>query len=116
VTLLGALVLLVSQDAFSFTAEMDQNERTITAALFVGVIGRLLAKRSEQPPAIWLVPAILPLLPAPATLVPLLAATEKARASLQAQALTTAFLIGVGVASGDILVAIYQRRRMRHNR
>jgi len=59
------------------------------------------------------VPAILPLLPAPVTLLPLLPETEAAQNALQGEALQTAFLIGVGVASGDILVSTYQRYRER---
>jgi hypothetical protein len=48
-------------------------------------------------------------LPAPATLLPLLADTEGARQALEGQALRSAFAIGVGVASGSILVATYMR-------
>jgi uncharacterized membrane protein YjjB (DUF3815 family) len=72
----------------------------------IGVAGALLARRSRAPTAIWTVPAILPLLPAPATLLPLLAETYQEREALQGQALGTAFAIGVGVASGSIAEAI----------
>jgi hypothetical protein len=63
-----------------------------------------------------MVPAILPLLPAPSTLLPLLAETEparQARQALQRVAAETAFLIGVGVASGSILIETSLRYRAR---
>jgi hypothetical protein len=49
---------------------------------------------------LWIVPAILPLLPAPATLLRLLAETEAAQQALQGQALTIAFAIGAMTALG----------------
>jgi hypothetical protein len=50
---------------------------------------------------LWIVPAILPLLPAPATLLRLLAEPEAAQQALQGQALTIAFAIGAMTARGD---------------
>ena len=55
-------------------------------------------------------PAILPLHPAPATLPPLLAETEDRGAGGDAG---HALGIGVGVASGSIVVATYLRHRER---
>ena len=113
VAALGALAVFISQGLGPASAELDRNTRTLVAALVIGVFGRLLAQRADAPAALWLVPAILPLLPAPTTMLPLLAESEAAQQALQGQALATAFLIGVGVASGDILVATYQRYRAR---
>ena len=58
-------------------------------------------------------PAIPPLLPAPSTLLPLLAETETVRLALQRRAAQTAFSIGVGVAFGSIVVQSYERYRAR---
>jgi hypothetical protein len=87
--------------------------KTPAAGMASRVVGRLLAHRSRAPAALWMVPAILPLLPAPSTLLPALAQTEPARQALQGLAAETAFLIGVGVASGSILVETFQRYRAR---
>jgi uncharacterized membrane protein YjjP (DUF1212 family)/uncharacterized membrane protein YjjB (DUF3815 family) len=111
IALLAALVVALAQGFTPLLQHLDHNERTLAAALLIGLVGRTLARRWERPAAYWLVPSILPLLPAPATLVPLLAETETARDALLAQALTTAYLIGVGVASGDILATLFHRRR-----
>ena len=45
--------------------------------------------------------------------LPLLAETEAAQDSLQGQALQTAFVIGVGVATGSIAVSTYRRSQPR---
>lgn len=113
VALLGGLIVLVAEGVFDLAARTDPNVRTLVAALLVGLVGRTLANRWDRPAAIWLAPTILPLLPAPATLLPLLAETEQAREALQGQALATAFLIGVGVASGDIVASAYGKRPWR---
>lgn len=81
--------------------------------MLIGATGTLLAHPSQVPGAIWLMSAILPLLPVLATLLPLLAETEAAQHALQGQPLKTAFVIGVGVASGAIIVATYQAYRYR---
>jgi uncharacterized membrane protein YjjP (DUF1212 family) len=112
VTLLGGVVVLLAQGVTPLSRHLNHNERTLVAALLIGLIGRALAQRSHGSAAHWLVPSILPLLPAPATLVPLLAETEQARDALRGQALTTAYLIGVGVASGDILMTLFHRYRL----
>ena len=95
------------------SADLSRPARTLLAALVIGVVGRLLAHRSRAPAALWMVPAILPLLPAPSTLLPALAQTEPTRQALQGLAAETAFLIGVGVASGSILVETFRRYRAR---
>ena len=68
------------------------------------MIGRVLARRSGAPAALWVVPAILPLLPGLQIVTAMLAVTDLARISGLIAAAVTAFLIGVGVASGDIIV------------
>ncbi|CCH78561.1 membrane hypothetical protein [Nostocoides japonicum T1-X7] len=104
VAILGAVVVVLGRGMTPLTAGMGQQLRTLVAALTVGVLGQTLAHRARQPAALWLVPTILPLLPAPSTLLPLLAETEAARQALQGQALATAFSIGVGVGCGSILL------------
>jgi uncharacterized membrane protein YjjP (DUF1212 family) len=102
--ILGAAAVLITRGIDFATTDVDPLVGTLLAALVIGVTGQALAQRSNRPAAIFLVPAILPLLPAPATLIPLLAETEAARQALQGQALGTAFCIGVGVAVGSIAV------------
>jgi hypothetical protein len=77
-------------------ADLSRPARTLLAALVTGVVGRLLARRSEAPAALWMVPTILPLLPAPSTLLSALAQTDPAHQALQRLAEETAFLIGGG--------------------
>ena len=109
--LLGGLAVLVTRGIEIRAAEVEPLAGTLLAALVIGVIGQALAQRSTRPAALWLVPAILPLLPAPATLIPLLAETDAARETLQGEALGTAFCIGVGVGVGSITVETWSRYR-----
>jgi uncharacterized membrane protein YjjP (DUF1212 family)/uncharacterized membrane protein YjjB (DUF3815 family) len=111
--LLGATALVVAAGLPTRSANLDLDARTLVAALGIGAAGRRLAEGLGRPAPLWLVPSILPLLPSPVALLPRLAATQESPAILLAQALTIAFLIGVGVASGDILMSAYQRRRAR---
>jgi uncharacterized membrane protein YjjP (DUF1212 family)/uncharacterized membrane protein YjjB (DUF3815 family) len=104
--LIGALAVVIANGLIPIADQLDRSARVLLAALVIGAIGGLLARRSRTPAALWIVPAILPLLPAPATLLPLLAGTEEAQQALQGQALATAFAIGVGVASGEILISL----------
>ncbi len=106
---MGALAVLLAEGLTPVSADLSRQTRTLFAAVLIGVVGTLLAHRSWAPTAIWMVPAILPLLPAPATLLPLLAETGAAQHGLQGQALQTAFAIGVGIASGSFLITTYQR-------
>lgn len=78
---------------------------TLAAALLVGTVGRLLARRERAPSALWVVPAILPLLPGLQIVQALLAPTDQLRVAGLVAAATTAFVLGVGVAMGDIVVA-----------
>lgn len=107
--LLGAIAVLITRGTETNSTHVDALAGTLIAAVVIGSSGQALAQRSSRPPALWLVPAILPLLPAPATLIPLLAETEAARQALQGRALSTAFCIGVGVAVGSIAVEAWSR-------
>ena len=100
--------------AFIGVAELGLLEpslATLGAAIIIGVVGRLLARRSHAPAALWVVPAILPLLPGLQLVQAMLAATDVARVSGLLAAAGTAFLVGTGVASGDILVMAVRRVR-----
>jgi uncharacterized membrane protein YjjP (DUF1212 family) len=109
VAALGAVAVVIAQGFAAASDDVRPITRTLIASLTIGIVGTLLSRRCAVPAAIWLVPPILPLLPAPATLLPLLAETEAAQQALQGQALRSAFAIGVGVASGSVLVATYMR-------
>jgi uncharacterized membrane protein YjjB (DUF3815 family) len=106
---LGAIAVVLTRGLTPLSADLSRSARTLLAALVIGIVGTRLAHRSQAPAALWMVPAILPLLPAPSTLLPALAQTEPAHKALQGLAAETAFLIGVGVASGSILVETFQR-------
>jgi uncharacterized membrane protein YjjB (DUF3815 family) len=108
---LGGIAVVLARGLTPLSADLSRPARTLIAALMVGIVGRMLAHRSQAPAALWMVPTILPLLPAPSTPLPLLAETEPARQALQGVAAETAFLIGVGVASGSILVETSRRYR-----
>ncbi len=113
--LLGAVAVLLSRGLIPGTANLRGATGTLVAAIVIGAAGRELASRTEAPAALWSVPAILPLLPAPTTLVPALAPDQAARDALEGRAITTAFAIGVGVAIGSILVEswLHYRARLR---
>jgi uncharacterized membrane protein YjjB (DUF3815 family) len=76
---LGAISVVIARGLTPLSADLSRNARTLFAALAIGVLARLFSKRSRAPSVIWAVPAILPLLPAPATLLPLLAETQRAQ-------------------------------------
>lgn len=84
---------------------------TFAAAFVVGVAGRLLARQFKAPAALWVVPAILPLLPGLALVVALLAEGDLQRFAGLWNAVLIAFGLGVGVAAGDIAVAAVDRLR-----
>lgn len=111
VAAIGGLAVVLTRAEIPGLDTLGADTRVLVAALAIGVLGALAAHRRRQPAAIWTVPAILPLLPAPSTLLPSLAQTELARQELQGQAITTAFCIGVGVAVGVILVQTSFRYR-----
>lgn len=86
---------------------------TLPAALAIGVLGRLAARHLETPATLIAVPAILPLLPGLLIVQAMLAPLQAVQIALLIEAIVTAFAIGVGVASGDIVVASLQRLRER---
>jgi hypothetical protein len=97
-----------------YACRLGVPRRALLSAATLGAIAVVLTRGlTPLSAALWMVPAILPLLPAPSTLLPALAQTEPARQALQGLAAETAFLIGVGVASGSILVETSQRYRAR---
>jgi len=107
-SLVGAVATLVGQGLlapFSLAGEV------FTTALLVGVLGRLFARRMDAPWTLWAVPAVLVLLPGLAIVRAMLAPTATLQVAGLADALLTAFAIGVGVASGDILVSTYWQVR-----
>jgi hypothetical protein len=67
---LGGVAVVLARGLTPLSADLNRPARTLVAALVIGVVGRLLAYRSRAPSALWMVPAILPLLPAPSTLLP----------------------------------------------
>ena len=85
---------------------LDVSLATLGATVLIGMLGRLLAGSRGAPAAIWVVPAILPLLPGLQLVQAMLAATDAARISGLAAAAGTAFVIGTGVAIGDILTLV----------
>src|SRR5690606_20212495 len=60
---LGGVAVVVVRGLTRVSAELSQPARTLVAAVVIGVVGRILAYRAGAPAALWLVPAILPLLP-----------------------------------------------------
>jgi hypothetical protein len=70
------------------------------------VLGRILARRYGGIAALWVVPAILPFLPGLQLVQAMLAETERARVDGLVGAAGTAFIIGIGVATGDVLVIL----------
>ena len=107
-SLVGAVATLVGQGLLApFSLAGD----VFTAALLVGVLGRLFARRMDAPWTLWAVPAVLVLLPGLAIVRAMLAPTVTLQVAGLADALLTAFAIGVGVASGDILVSTYWQVR-----
>lgn len=83
---------------------VDPGVATLVTSVVIGIVGRVLAGRAGAPAALWVVPAILPLLPGLQIVTAMLAVSDLARITGLLAAAVTAFLIGVGVASGDIIV------------
>ena len=82
---------------------------TTVAAAVVGVVGGYLARRAKAPTAIWVVPASLPLVPGLLLVQALLATGETSGHVLLTRAVLTAFMLGVGVAGGDIGAQMFRR-------
>lgn len=84
---------------------------TFASGALIGGVARMLALRAGAPAALWIVPAILPLLPGLALVSALLATTDTAKVAGLMGALTTAFALGTGVAMGDLAAAALARIR-----
>jgi uncharacterized membrane protein YjjB (DUF3815 family) len=111
--LLGAVGWTLYLAATTGAASVDPAIATFTSAIVIGAAGRLLAHRQAAPAALFVVPAILPLLPGLILVRAMLAATDAARVGGLIDATATAFLVGTGVASGDIVVATVRRIQTR---
>lgn len=103
--LLGAIAWIVYLAVAAGGREVQSSLATFAAALLVGTVGRILARSQRAPAALWVVPAILPLLPGLQIVLALLAPTDQERVAGLVAAATTAFTLGVGVGVGDIIVA-----------
>jgi uncharacterized membrane protein YjjP (DUF1212 family) len=111
--LLGAIAWLGFIAAGDAGPAVDPSLATLGASIAIGVAGRLLARRAQAPAALWVVPAILPLLPGLQIVQAMLASTDAGRVAGLVEAAATAFLIGTGVATGDIIVLAIRRVRDR---
>ena len=109
-SLVGAIATLVGEGLVTTFAYIGD---VLVAALVVGVLGRLFSRRLDAPWTLWAVPAVLVLLPGLTIVRAMLATSAVLQVSLLADALLTAFAIGVGVASGDIVVSTYLQIRER---
>ena len=107
---MGALATLVGQGLVATFAVVGE---VLLAAVVVGVLSRVFARRLDAPWTLWAVPAVLVLLPGLTIVRAMLAPTSALQVSLLAEALLTAFAIGVGVACGDIVVSTYWQLRER---
>jgi uncharacterized membrane protein YjjP (DUF1212 family) len=85
---------------------VDASAATFAATVLIGTLGRLLARRYRAPAALWVVPAVLPFLPGLQLVQAMLAETDQAQLSGLVAAAGTAFVIGTGVALGDVLVQV----------
>jgi uncharacterized membrane protein YjjB (DUF3815 family) len=109
--LLGASAWIVANGVLWLGRGIEPALATLTAAILIGIVGRVLARRSAAPSALWVVPAVLLLLPGLQMVQAMLARTNEERVAGFIGAATTAFVLGVGVASGDIIVSTAQRLR-----
>ena len=92
---------------------IDPTLATLAAAIVIGIVGRLLARREHGAAALWVVPAVLLLLPGLQIVTAMLAQTNELRIAGMLAAGGTAFLLGTGVATGDIIVSTARRLRDR---
>jgi uncharacterized membrane protein YjjP (DUF1212 family) len=109
----AALIGAVASPIYLLTSPADSILATFWAAIAIGVIGRILADRSNGPSSLWVVPAILVLLPGLAIVQALLAPTNEARVAGLVGSIGIAFAIGIGVAAGDIVVTTIRGLRER---
>lgn len=110
---IGATAWLLFAAVTPPLGRFDPNVATLVASVLIGAVGRVAARRAGAPAALWVVPAVLPLLPGLQIVTAMLAPTAFTRIDGLIDAVVTAFLIGVGVASGDMLVSAIRRVRDR---
>jgi uncharacterized membrane protein YjjP (DUF1212 family) len=108
---LGALAWLIVIAIVDVGNLADRATATFVAALVVGIVGRVAASRAHTPAALWVVPAILLLQPGLQIVQSMLAPTNGERLAGLIAAAVTAFMLGTGVASGDIIVTTARRIR-----
>jgi uncharacterized membrane protein YjjP (DUF1212 family) len=104
--LVGAVAWLPFRALANPFGPIDPAVATFGATILVGMLGRVLVRRLGGVSSLWVVPAILPFLPGLQLVQALLAETERARVDGLVAAAGMAFLIGTGVATGDILIAL----------
>ncbi len=102
--IIGATGWLVARPFAAPFGPLDPNLALLAATIVIGALGRVAARRRAAPPALWVVPAIMPLLPGLQLVQAMLGADDAARITGLVGAATGAFLIGTGVASGDMAV------------
>jgi uncharacterized membrane protein YjjP (DUF1212 family) len=100
----GAVAWLLYRSTAIPFGFVDPAAATLVATILVGALGRILARRFGGVTAVWVVPAILPFLPGLQLVQAMLAETDVARLTGLVDAAGTAFIVGTGVATGDILV------------
>jgi uncharacterized membrane protein YjjP (DUF1212 family) len=110
---IGAVGWLLYLSVTPPSGAVDPGLATLAASILLGMIGRVMARHYDAPAALWVVPAVLPLLPGLQIVTAMLAPTDVARVAGLIGAAVTAFLIGTGVASGDIAVSAIRRARER---
>ena len=93
------LLAKLSQTATAPFGLLDVSVATLVATVVIGAFGRLLARHYGAPAAIWVVPAVLPLLPGLQLVQAMLADTDAARIS----GLPVAALLEPGLTHDEIL-------------
>lgn len=111
--LIGATAWLLFAAVTPPLGRVDPGVATLVASVLIGAVGRVAARRADAPATLWVVPAVLPLLPGLQIVTAMLAPNVLTQVNGLIDAVVTAFLIGVGVASGDILVSAARRVRDR---
>ncbi|MBX3031359.1 MAG: threonine/serine exporter family protein [Chloroflexi bacterium] len=99
--------------ATGFVLPAESAVVTFVAGALIGGVARMIALRAGAPASLWVVPAILPLLPGLALVNALLATSDTAKVAGLMGAITTAFALGTGVAMGDLAAAALVRVRQR---
>ncbi|HEY2887517.1 MAG TPA: threonine/serine exporter family protein, partial [Candidatus Limnocylindrales bacterium] len=109
--LMGALGWLLVVAPTPARLPFDPSGTMILATVLIGAAGAILARRARLPSALWVVPAVLPLLPGLQLVTAMLAPTDLTRLLGLLAAGVAAFLIGAGVAIGEILVRVVRNVR-----